>query len=1467
MEFRILGPVEVCDADRTVALGEKQRALLAILLLNRNEVVSADRLIDGLWGERSPPTAARTLQAHVSRLRKALDHRGDLPSINGDERRADGSDSVLVTRAHGYLLRVGPGELDLDRFTRLVERGRQALAAGDWGEASGTLRDALGLWRGPPLADFTYEAFAQAPIAQLEELYLGAVEDRAEADLALGRHRDLVAELASLVERHPLRERLRSELMLALYRCGRQAEALTLYQEFRQALAEELGLEPSPGMQQLERAILTRDPSLELDASRSVAVSGDRDGRVVMCPFKGLAFFDVGDADYFYGRERIVTDLVSRLASGSFAGIVGSSGGGKSSILRAGLLSVLAGGVLPGSAGWRLLIVRPGEEPLKELERALGTAEITEAVGDVRPGERIVVAVDQLEEVFTVCRDAEARSAFLDALVRGACDGDRRAAVIVALRADFYGRCSEHPRFGELLSANHVLVGPMERVDLVRAIELPAGRAELEVERPLVEALIGDVADQPGGLPLLSTALLELWRRRDGRVLRYESYRSTGGVRGAVARLAEQAYGRLDASEQDTARAIMLGLCAGEPGALVRRRVPLDELGAERDERVGHVLAILTDARLVTVSDGTVEVAHEALLREWPRLQVWLEEDREGRRVSAHLAAAAAEWAARDRDPAELYRGARLSAALEWAAHHATQLSDREREFIDASRAQAGRQLRRLRILLGGVAVLLAVAVAGAVLALVQRQDAQAQRHDAQDTARLARSRAFAGESEAQLSVDPERSILVAAAAVREAPTAEALFALQRALDVSPLRRRLASVGPWQAWSGSGEFLDYSPDGRQIVEGSGSGTIEIFDAGSGRIERRIRIPGVSAVPDVAYSPNGALLAVATNRDVRILDVASGRTVLVARGTIGLDAGYFTFEAGGFAWSPDGSHVYFANGTQIVRWDVRRNRTRILAPGVIGAAGLYAGLFYVALSRDGRRLTVGGYPGIVVLDASNGRLLATAATNRTFSWLAPSPNGSLIAAAEGAAGSAVSNEGSIVLLDAHTLAPLRTVARVSGTYFTSVAFSPDGSRLAFSAGDGSAGVYSLRTGQQLVSLPGHTTAIGQIAFSPDGQDVVTSAADGTALIWRATGDERASIDAGGLNADGAGNAYYISNLQLSSDRVLARFAPTRGPDRARMVVQAFSLGGARTTAPLAIGPADPYHWYDLSPDGRFAGVVAATNGPAQGSAESTRIWDIAARRIVRTVNLRALAYQPAVFSPDDKQIAISVAFGKSVGYAFRPPTMEIVNLANGRVLHLVGPVCDPHFGWISYAFSPDGSLLAAISGCGQLEVWNTSTGRRVGQLVSFGFVTNIGPVRFSPDGKQLAVANSTNDGQVTILDTATDQTVAVLTAHTRQVQDLAYSPDSALLATAGIDDTVRIWDARTGQELRELDHPDAVNNVAFSPDGKSLATFDFDGTIRIWDACTACQNAGALLAIADKRITRKLTPYERQTFLR
>jgi DNA-binding SARP family transcriptional activator len=254
VEFRILGPIEVWDEGRQLSLGgSKQRALLAVLLLHANEVVSADRLIDELWGEDSSENAATALRVNVSRLRKAL------PS------------DTLATRSPGYTIRLGPDQLDLYRFERLVDDARGSLAVGKAKEASDRLREALALWRGPALADASYHSFAQAAIARLEEIRLAALELRIEADLTLGRHRELLAELEELVAEQPLRERLRGYLMTALYRSGRQAEALDAYRQARRVLVEELGIEPGPMLQELERAILQQDPGLDVPATPPAA--------------------------------------------------------------------------------------------------------------------------------------------------------------------------------------------------------------------------------------------------------------------------------------------------------------------------------------------------------------------------------------------------------------------------------------------------------------------------------------------------------------------------------------------------------------------------------------------------------------------------------------------------------------------------------------------------------------------------------------------------------------------------------------------------------------------------------------------------------------------------------------------------------------------------------------------------------------------------------------------------------------------------------------------------------------------------------------------------------------------------------------------------------------------------------------------------------------------------------------------
>ena len=308
MDFRILGPLEVSDGGTLIPLGgRRQRTVLAVLLVNANQTVSTDRLIDDVWGDGPPETARRSLQAYVSRLR----------GLVGDE--------TVTAVAPGYMLRIDPADCDWERFAEKVRQGRDTVNS-DPQRAAGLLREALGMWRGGPFADLADEACLQPAITRLKDQRLTAVEDRIEADLQSGRHGNLVGDLESLIDRYPLRERLRGQLMLALYRSGRQAEALRAYQQARSYLVEELGVEPSPDLQRLEERILDQDS--ELDFAGEVQVDATQVGAN---PYKGLRAFGEADAEDFHGRERLVEELIGRVEDERFQAVIGPSGSGKSS--------------------------------------------------------------------------------------------------------------------------------------------------------------------------------------------------------------------------------------------------------------------------------------------------------------------------------------------------------------------------------------------------------------------------------------------------------------------------------------------------------------------------------------------------------------------------------------------------------------------------------------------------------------------------------------------------------------------------------------------------------------------------------------------------------------------------------------------------------------------------------------------------------------------------------------------------------------------------------------------------------------------------------------------------------------------------------------------------------------------------------------------------------------------------------
>jgi WD40 repeat protein/DNA-binding SARP family transcriptional activator len=1585
MEFRILGPLEVHgDLGAIRVSGRKPRAVLAVLLLHANEPVSPERLALALWGEEAPGGAVSTVQVHVSRLRKAL-----------------GDGEVVTTSPAGYRIRVQPGELDAERFERLVEDGRRSLAAGDADRAAAVLREALALWRGPPLADLAFEPFAQAEIARLEEQRLAALGVRIEADLAAGRHAEVVGELRRLVADHPTSERLAGHLMIALYRCGRQAEALDAYRHARETLTADLGIEPGPELRALQDAVLRHDSSLdfaltridfpdELDvenapplvgrdaelawlrawwdeahvsggglvtlvgehgigksrlaselateghgrgaavlyapagradevfaqarqaprpllvvvddagrageeiasaarelgrdalvvaltenageddpsvvlvldpldessvraivtqyapseaaddipagqllsesagiprrvhdlasqwarreaarrvqavASRAAAGRADLrslenelaggvfqlqtapevlepgDGHAaVVCPFKGLASFDADDAPYFFGRERLVAELVARLVGAPLLGVVGPSGSGKSSVVRAGLLPALGSGVLPGSDSWPRTCMRPGAHPLGELR---------EAVDGVWRG-RHVLAVDQFEETFTVCRDEHERARFIAALVDLA-RGD--AVVIVAIRSDFYGDCAAYPEFARLLAANHVLVGGMVRDELERAVVCPAQRVGLHVEDELVKHLVDDVEDEPGALPVLSTALLELWQNRHGRRLVLAAYEHTGGVRGAVARLADDAYGRLDEAQQALARRILLRLVdVDEEGSVERRRVPLEEVSGSED--AARALGLLADRRLLTISDGTVELAHEALLREWPLLRGWIEDDLEGLRVHRSLRTSAREWHDSSRDDDALYRGARLQEARAWAERDDSRLTDSEEEFLTASlnrdRRERAAHRRGVAIAFGLLAVGLAVIGVVAVIAINQRKDAERQRD-------IASSRELALQSANRLDADPRLALTLALSAVDTAPTDQAAAALRQATlavrDTAVLRAD--SLNAWTA--------GYSSDGKRVVTGGEDGIVRVWDAATGRETARLD-GGHGAVRTAAFAPGDRLSLGFEDGTLALTGASLGTSQEVLRAGAG--------AVRSVAFSGDGERLAAAldDGT-----------VRVLAPDgsepkrrLTGHRGAVLG---VAISSDGNRVASAGVDGSVRLWHTRGevreRVLLTGAADQTD--VALSPDGERLVG--------VGSDGWFRIWDASSGVMHKRV-RGSVRNLTAVAFSADGRRFATTGYDGAVRVWSAE-GAPVGVLLGQRSRGHDVGFGASSDRVVSAGDDGTVRL----------LDAGRTQAWSA--PTLTTNIDFSPD---GRYIVGGNYDGN---VSAWDAGTGEVRATLRGAPGYTTGRASSAADE----VVVAADPDAPGKPSRVLIWPF----------LQTKPEVVAVLPKDGLNVARFDATGDRVVYVTTSGLVVVHDRRSKDDIVLRGA---PKALIYDARLSPDGERVAAVTEKGDGLLWRLDRPSRPERKLKW-HDGEINSVAFSRDGR---IVTAGADRTVRVWRPR-GTPIAVLQGHDDAVTTAIFTDDGARVLSSSSDGTVRLWDARGGDALAVLlSGAGEVYDVTQSADGR-IATLGKGDIVRVLE-CEVCGSLDEVRALARSRIARPLTSEERQRF--
>ncbi|MFE2498862.1 helix-turn-helix domain-containing protein, partial [Streptomyces scopuliridis] len=551
----------------------------------------------------------------------------------------------------------------------------------------------------------------------------------------------------------------------------------------------------------------------EASGEAAALPAGNGDGDVDP-PYRGLARYETGDSGRFFGREQLTADLVDLLRRERFAAVFGPSGIGKSSLLRAGLIPALQNSPEQDGRLAAIRILTPGSSPFRDHAQLFAPS----ATG--KDADTLVI-VDQFEEAFTLCQDPAERARFVDLLLT-ARRPDSRLRVLITVRADFYGRCAEHRDLADALRDANVLVGPMTPAELRAAVVKPAIARGLTVERALTAELVGEVTGVPGGLPLMSHVLLETWRRRRGGKLTLEEYRAAGGLDGAIAKTAEDLYARLTTQQAEVARGILLRLVTPGDGTPDTRR-PADRTELDtlpHPQQTAHVLERLVHARLLTLDDDVVDLAHEALIMAWPRLHGWIDDDRERLRAHRRLTEAARSWDDLGRDPGALYRGSRLAAAHEhFSNEHPGDLTTLEHDFLIASttaREQeeqaAARATRRLRTLTATLSILLVLAVAAGSLALQQSLLKDEQRQVADLERRVALSRQLAVQSTALIGTNSDLASLLAVEAYRSSPTTQAVESLNTAAAV-PLLHRIGHPTQLAA-------VAFSPDGATLATGS-----------------------------------------------------------------------------------------------------------------------------------------------------------------------------------------------------------------------------------------------------------------------------------------------------------------------------------------------------------------------------------------------------------------------------------------------------------------------------------------------------------------------------------------------------------------------------------------------------------------------------------------------------------------------
>jgi WD40 repeat protein len=1259
-------------------------------------------------------------------------------------------------------------------------------------------------------------------------------------------------------------------------------------------------------------------------------------------PFKGLRAFSEADSENFFGRETLVQQLLARLGEGGdlsrFLAVIGPSGSGKSSVVRAGLIPALRRGGLPGSENWFIVDMLPGKHPFEELEASLlrvavnppasllsqlkdGARGLLRAVHRILPADEsveLVLVIDQFEEVFTLVEEETERALLLESLATAVLDEHSRLRVVITLRADFTDKPLRYTDFGEIMNRRFEFVLPLTADEVERVIVGPAQHVGLKLEKGLVPTIIREAGNQPGALPLLQYALSELFEKREGRTLTNQVYREIGGVLGALGRSAESIYANLDEIGQSTTRQLFLRLVTlGEGTEDTRRRVlrtELENLTIENSHnRLSEIINLFGNARLLTFDHdpitrgATIEIAHEALLREWERFGEWLYESRADVRFQRQLATAASEWGQAREDVSFLLMGARLEQFDGWAADTTVALTQDERAFLHASlgerdrrqteeRARQQRELEaaqklaqteraraeeqtqsanRLRIrnrvitTVGSIAVILAILASmfasqanqNAVTAQNNAATAQVAKDNAVNAqattqtmgdlaskaATISFSRELAAQAQLNLTIDPERSILLAIAGLNKAHTSEAEYALHEAVSASRVRLTL------RGHKGPVDGVAYSPDGTLIASAGRDGTARLWDATTGKQLFNLQHP--TDVKLVLFSPDGTHLITGANDGiVRIWDVTSGKQLLkiIATQAI-LYAGPGDLSV---VISPDGKLLATTGGNEpsVKFWD------------------LNSGTEIFALDSPDWRNVISG-------------------TDINPHGLAFSPDG--IHMAISLIGNAM---GRIEIWDVTTHQRVQTLEGSFDPGYPS-AFSPDGKRLASALGpDGNADIWDIASGKILFNL---VVSLNDIHFSADGKHVFGAGHGGFFQVFDAeTGNELLNLSADiGRTIISAGSPECVHPPVATFDWCSPRLAVVGDGD----VIKIWDISPTGKQEFLTL----PGENYALSADGTRLGTVTYDPFPPEPGATVTfQQWSLpTGLQFDGTTSYRSSSFQlddhirdwffftqagilamdfdngPVKFwdaTQNGKTIyPISCCTWKDgmvLAFSSRDhPRLAIGDISTGAVLIWdlvadakiqlvqVAKPNDPTWpGLYWFYFNPDGQHLVTIRNDAITETWDVTTGKKLLTMPGPNIVDRSN-LYFSSDGKFLVISDC--GGTSVVRDAATGAEIQRFSTGTCS-NGAAFSADDQLMVLSS--PNMKIWNLETGQAVVTL--PAQGWEPQFTPDGKRLVTYLEGEELTLMTVDVYLLQLDDLVALAKNRVTRSLTSDECQEYL-